>query len=349
MSIVRTAIQFVPPPSKNEIMAGPGVVPVGTIVAWVPGYITDGSNTDYVQKLGLGNDNVSDANSYLNTMGWRVCDGTSLSDNSSPIFYTEGVTVKYTPNLTDKRFLQGSFSVKVKAGEVDTWNILNSLKGSTNFGTDHTHALSGSMATSGSTTHNHVISGTIDSAGQSAHNHVISGSIDSGGQSSHTHTNVYFARSGMAHTHTATLNGNMNQLNGFISSNGAHSHVITHNAATTPAGGTLAFGSGCLVTAATITTDYVGGHVHTLSSATFYTSGTSDGASWSGNQTVSLDAMDIRHTHPVNGTAGTLVNAAADISHIHGNGTLSIGTNSAPGSTENRPQYLRCFMIIRYK
>lgn len=80
------------------------IPPVGSIVAWNPGYYTDGSNGTYTNVLGTAN-TIASANTYLNPLGWYVCNGTALNDADSPIWVGGG---RYLPNLSDDRFLDGA-------------------------------------------------------------------------------------------------------------------------------------------------------------------------------------------------------------------------------------------------
>lgn len=88
-----------------------GSTPVGGIMAWSGGYFGNSSNGSFTNVLG---NTVSDANTYLATFGFKVCDGTAPNDSGSIIFNTSG---KYLPNLTDSRFLMGSTSFGSVGGE----------------------------------------------------------------------------------------------------------------------------------------------------------------------------------------------------------------------------------------
>ena len=90
-----------------------GSIPVGIITAWNGGYYTNGSNAGYTFTLGTAN-TVAGANSYLNSLGWYVCDGSAVNDSGSSIFNGTG---RYLPNLTDSRFFMGSTSVGSIGGE----------------------------------------------------------------------------------------------------------------------------------------------------------------------------------------------------------------------------------------
>ena len=113
-----------------------GMVLVGAVMAWIPGYYTSSANTGYAQVLAVA-DTVASANSFLNPLGFAVCDGSALNDIDSPIWNATG---RNLPNLTDSRFIQGSSTVggTSQAGS----NVL----------TDHTHA-PGTMAVALNHTH----------------------------------------------------------------------------------------------------------------------------------------------------------------------------------------------------
>lgn len=80
-----------------------GFAPVGSIVAYVPGYFTNGSNAGFTYQMVSAN-TVAAVNALLNSSGWYVCDGAALYDADSGIFNGAG---RYLPNLTDDRFFMG--------------------------------------------------------------------------------------------------------------------------------------------------------------------------------------------------------------------------------------------------
>lgn len=90
-----------------------GGVPVGSIIAWLPGYFANGSNGTYAGVAIALPD-------Y-----WKECTGDALNDSDSPIFNGAG---RYLPNLTDSRFLMGNTAGN--AGVI----------GGDNSSFDHTHA-----------------------------------------------------------------------------------------------------------------------------------------------------------------------------------------------------------------
>jgi hypothetical protein len=72
-----------------------GGVPIGTIVAWLPGYFADGSNGTYTGvAISLPD-------------FWKECDGSEISAIDSPLL---GGSSHYLLNLTDDRFLMGDIS-----------------------------------------------------------------------------------------------------------------------------------------------------------------------------------------------------------------------------------------------
>ena len=96
-----TAVALGPDRTNPSEMIG---VPVGAIMPWVPGYFGDGSNGSYTNVLPSAN-TAAAGNTYLNPLGYYVCNGAALNDSGSPIF--NGAS-RYLPNLTDDRFLMGA-------------------------------------------------------------------------------------------------------------------------------------------------------------------------------------------------------------------------------------------------
>ena len=87
----------------TEINSNVGAAPVGSIVFWLGGYMTDGSNAGYTYVLGSAN-TVAGANAYFNTYGYWVADGSAPNQSLSSIW---SAADRYLPNLTDDRFLMG--------------------------------------------------------------------------------------------------------------------------------------------------------------------------------------------------------------------------------------------------
>lgn len=86
--------------------------PVGTILAWAGGFMTDSANGGF-SITQAGANNISSINAAL-PENWRVCDGSELIDSESPIFNFSG---RHLPNLTDERFISGSTSVGGSGGD----------------------------------------------------------------------------------------------------------------------------------------------------------------------------------------------------------------------------------------
>ena len=153
--------------------------PVGSIVAYVPGYFTNGSNAGFTHQMVSAN-TVAAVNALLNSSGWYVCDGAALNDADSGIFNGVG---RYLPNLTDDRFLMGD----TVAGGIGGANTMA-----------HTH-----------TTGDH----TLTIAEMPKHRHYVtcgfetaSGGIDPYGRASEMHPGIYTAYQGSSdpHNHGAT-------------------------------------------------------------------------------------------------------------------------------------------------
>ncbi len=79
-------------------------VPVGTIVAFLPGYFGDGSNGTFTPGI---TNSIAAVNTLLNPQ-WYACDGAELNDPQSDYFNGAG---RYLPNLTDDRFLMGDLTM----------------------------------------------------------------------------------------------------------------------------------------------------------------------------------------------------------------------------------------------
>lgn len=89
-------------PVDNTTVSAFSTVPIGSIIAYLPGSFTATDNVGYI--------NIS----QTLTSNWKVCNGrvsgatddtaTFLTDADSPIFNSAG---RYLPNLTDSRFIMG--------------------------------------------------------------------------------------------------------------------------------------------------------------------------------------------------------------------------------------------------
>lgn len=77
--------------------------PVGTIVAYNPGFYTNTANAGFT-VVGPAGNTVAQVNTFIPT-NWRVCNGAALNDSESPIWVGAG---RNLPNLTSDRFLRGS-------------------------------------------------------------------------------------------------------------------------------------------------------------------------------------------------------------------------------------------------
>lgn len=165
------------------------VPPVGSIIAYVPGYFTNGSNGGFTYRMVSAN-TVAAVNALLNPSGWYVCNGAALNDADSGIFNGAG---RYLPNLTDDRFFMGD-TVAGGIGGANSNNIA------------HTHTTGNfTLTTSHIPSHTHTIA--VDSGGSHVHNIRV---IEvSGGGDLYPHlatgaTVLMGTTLGGAHTHTAT-------------------------------------------------------------------------------------------------------------------------------------------------
>lgn len=174
---------------------GNSTVPIGTIVAYAPGYFTTSTNGGFVAT---GTNTVAGVNAAVGGSGWRVCNGEALNLPGSPIYGGSG---RYLPNLSDGRFLMGFPTTGLAAGS--------------NYST-HTHTLNEFTFTS---------QGTILTTAQlPPHSHgVTNWALAAGYVNGGTHFaartqtagTTAVAGEGQAHTHPVlfpqTTIGNMNQ------------------------------------------------------------------------------------------------------------------------------------------
>ncbi len=116
--------------NKKRSISIDTIIPIGSIVAWMPGYFTTSENGGFTLALGSSND-AEGANAYLNPLGWYVCDGALFNDPDSPIFNDTG---RCLPKLTDDRFLMGDSGGGISAGGSNTMTHTHDVTTS-----DHTH------------------------------------------------------------------------------------------------------------------------------------------------------------------------------------------------------------------
>jgi hypothetical protein len=188
----------------------PSLPPVGSIIAYSPGYFTNGSNAGFTHQMVSAN-TVAAVNALLNSSGWYVCDGAALNDADSGIFNGAG---RYLPNLTDDRFFMG-----------DT--VAGGIGGANSNNISHTHTTGNfTLTTSHIPSHTHTI--TVNSGGSHTHNIRV---IEAGGGGdwhpalATGATGLMGTTSGGAHTHTATASS--------TGSGEAHNHGNTGSSGST--------------------------------------------------------------------------------------------------------------------
>jgi hypothetical protein len=136
---------FVVPIIPTSTVDSSSTVPIGSIIAYLPGYFTATSNAGYTGVSQTLSDN------------WKICDGSVITDVSSP-FYSSSPT-HYVPNLTNARFLMGS-TVPVLDDVLYGGTILLTLVAANI--PQHTHTLSG---------HTHTWSDVTSGASNQSLNH----------------------------------------------------------------------------------------------------------------------------------------------------------------------------------
>ncbi len=252
------------------VASADNIPPIGSIIAWVGGYFTNGSNGSYTRVLGSSND-VTGVNGYLSA-NWRVCDGATLNDSDSPIFDGAG---RYLPNLTDDRFLMGDTTITGQAGS-------NTMA--------HTHSVTSNVSVGNHST-------------LSLNNH---SNLSLNSESSHTHSSGSICALVGANTDTGGLASKL-----MFKRNTANFTPTTYVNLT---GG--------------------GGHDTTTEGGKFKTR--TDGNTGTGSA----------HTHSFSTNISTHHFSQNITAH---NVTNNSVTSGATSNTENRPQYLTCFYIMRVK
>jgi len=206
-------------------MGGYGLVPVGAIVAYNPGYYTSTSNGGFT-RVGPGSNDAAGVNAFLNAKGWYVCDGAAVNNANSPIWNAAG---RNLPNLNDSRFLMGSTSAGTAAGS------------NANRSVAHTHSVTSNVTAAAI---------TLSTANLPAHNHSMAHThtIDHGHTASsaaagaHDHDMTWWGGGGAAGNRYFTSSdfkggAGPGAITGHINSNGSHSHTITVNGHSGNSGG----------------------------------------------------------------------------------------------------------------
>jgi hypothetical protein len=293
-------------------LGGYGLLPVGAIVAYNPGYYTNGSNGGFAISGPAGN-SVTQVNAFLNAKGWYVCNGAAVNVAASPIWNAAG---RYLPNLDDGRFLRGSAEAGTQGGAA-TSSI------------DHTHSVTSNVTVSDHTlavanlpVHSHTIN----------HNHAA---FTSGGESAHTH--------GMTHVHS--INHDHAAFN--TASGGSHTHTNARvNAAIGP-DYAVADISATNVGYGTWSTSG-GAHTHSINVPAF--SGNSGGSTTNGTTARNSTDAGSNHTHSIDvpnftGSSGNEGSGTAITHTVTNNAVTTLGASVTSISIE--PTYLNTFYIVR--
>lgn len=191
--------------------------PVGSVVAYFPGYFTNGTNGGYTSEY-LG---AAEINALINSSDWYLCDGTAVNVPGSPFYDGPG---RYLPNITDSRFMMGH-------------SIAGQIGG--NNSSAHTHTLYHyhSISHTHNISHTHTTgSYTLTLANVPVHYHSYTKSTTSQGATpsgtyykyiNATTANTGAAGSGTAHNHGPTSNSSASNSGGASTSNsgGASSHT----------------------------------------------------------------------------------------------------------------------------
>ena len=175
------------------------LIPVGSIVSYFPGYFN--SLLEPISSVST----IAEINASLPS-SWRVCDGSVVTDSSSPVFRGGDTRL---PDLTNNRFLRGSSTHGGFGGNSEISLSLDNIPPHTHTIPSHRHSMA----------HNH----TASSSKAGTHSHTITLSDDGFPNGSGDRTNDYYWMSssrGPASTKST-------------SAAGAHTHTITVATSTT--------------------------------------------------------------------------------------------------------------------
>jgi hypothetical protein len=289
--------------------------PVGSIVAYVPGYFSDALNGGFF-LVGPGANTVPAINAYLPD-NWRVCDGSAFNDPESPIFNGPG---RHLPNLDDNRFLRGTSSTGSAGGsDTKTLNIPQLPS------------------------HNHIITVADDTA---PHTHTGTADLAT---APHTHT----ATSGLTdapHSHPATTStaaAGHSHPSGDVSSNTAtHNHTIGRTDGLAGNDGlTDQYKTGTTVGADGVVDDATAEHNHGPSPVGFNNA--------PHVHPVTVNLANAPHFHPVTVNTGTAPHTHSVSVDPGGSPHSHPGTvagNTGNGDAFNiEPRYLNVVYIMRIK
>jgi len=322
-----TALEFATPPAA--------AIPEGSIFPWVGGFFTNGSNAGYTFVLGSAN-TVAAANTFLNPLGFHVCDGAALNDSESTIF--DGAS-RFLPNLTDERFLIGGTLV----GSIGGTNTISDHTHSTPDHThtdnlsftviSHTHSVSSQSPgtnTAGDTTTDGPSTNT--SSTPSNNNTNNSGGATTGGESSHTHSSSNLVTQWDADSND--LVWNVRSLGFSANTKKAVSGAVTVGTFSGRTNGIAIVGS---TDAGTNHTHSTPNHTHTLNNHTHTLQ--------SHTHTLS------QHSHTVNSHNHSGATGSASPGTNKSGGITSSGasTTGSAGGSDNRPIFLSMFFIMKVK
>ena len=177
-----------------------GGVPVGTVVAYVPGYFADAANGGFV-VTGPADNTVAAVNALVGPT-WRVADGSEYEDPASPIWSSSG---RHLPNCSNSRFMMGSTTAGGIGGAATHTHTTGNFTLTATHIPSHTHTITVNSAGA----HTHTFSVGQANAAHPLPLHAtdldtrFEGTTKSAGN--HTHTaSASSVGGGSAHNHGAT-------------------------------------------------------------------------------------------------------------------------------------------------
>ena len=291
------------------------VAPIGSIVAYLPGYYTAAGNIGFT-LFGPGSNTVAGINAYIPD-NWRVCDGAAPNDAESPVFNSAS---RFLPDITDNRFIRGVSASGTTGGANNISLNIPQLP-------SHNHSI---LVAADNTPHNHTGSTGVSGA---AHTHTgLAAVVDA----PHVHSGTT-AVAAATHSHPSSS---------VPVSNAPHSHgILRTDGSDSDDALTGQYKTGNTVGAAGTTETANAPHDHGASVVSTnnvpHTHGlTINTANAPHSHPINIDPNSAPHTHPV-----TVDNGNAP--HTHPGSTA--GNTGIGDLIGVEPQYVNVFYIMRIK
>jgi hypothetical protein len=210
------------------------IAPVGSIVAYNPGYYTSASNGGFT-LVGPATNDAAGVNAFL-PANWRVCDGDLAYNVDSPIWNVSSGNTRRVPNLTGSRFLMGSTAAGSIGGN-STTSIAHTHSVTSNVTVaDHTLTIANLPSHTHTINHDHAstTSGSSQAGTLTVYERQSNAANQAYGATGFTALASLNGTSSTAHTHSVDL-ASFSGTSGATGTGTAVAHTVTNNAVTSGA------------------------------------------------------------------------------------------------------------------